>query len=130
MQKRIIFTPKVAKSISPLSQAVAFGSLLFTSGQVAVDPTGRPVEGGFEAQARQVMENIKAILEEAGSSLDCVLKVTAFLSNMDDFPKFNEIYRTYFTKEFPARSCFQVGRLGPGWLVEVEAIAHIPDGDE
>jgi 2-iminobutanoate/2-iminopropanoate deaminase len=130
MQKQIIFTPKVAKSASPLSQAVAFGSLLFVSGQVAGDPTGGRVEGGFEAQARQVMENIKAILEEAGSSLDCVLKVTAFLSNMDDFPKFNEIYRTYFPKDFPARSCFQVGRLGPGFLVEIEAMAYIPDTDE
>lgn len=130
MQKRIISTPKVAGSASPLSQAAAFGSLLFVSGQVAVDPTGKTVEGGFETQTRQVMENIKAILEEAGSSLDCVLKVTAFLSNMDDFPKFNEIYRTYFPKDFPARSCFQVGRLGPGFLVEVEAIAYIPNTDE
>ena len=109
---------------NPYSQATRFGDLVFVSGQVAFDgATSAPLEGGFEIQARRVFENLKAVLEHAGASLETVLKTTCFLVDMTDAPVFNTIYREYFPVEQPARSTFQVAALSPGLLVEVEAIA-------
>ena len=128
MKRVVIQTGKVPSSGKPYSQAIRFGDILFVSGQVALDAaTGRPLEGGLDAQARLVLDHLRAILEEGGSSLDLVLKTTCFLADMGDAPRFNEIYREYFPSDPPARSTFQVAGLSPGFLVEVEAIAGIAD---
>ena len=113
----------------PYPHAVKFGNLVFLSGQLARDQaTGQPVEGGIQPQTRKVLENIKAVLEAAGTSMDMVLKTTCFLMDRNDFDDFNVIYREFFPKgKEPARSTFQVAKLAPGYIVEIEAIAGIPD---
>lgn len=124
MGKQIVQTDKAPAAIGPYSQAVKVGNLVFTAGQIPLDPaTGALVEGGIEAQTRQALDNLKAVLEAAGSSLDRVVKTTCFLANLDDFAAFNEVYATYFTENAPARSTFQVAKLPAGALVEVEAVA-------
>lgn len=126
MQKRIIQTENAPAAIGPYSQANVVGEFVFCSGQIPLDPqTGDLVSGEFEAQARQVLENVKAVLEAAGSSLDKVVKTTCFLSDMENFAAFNAIYGEYFTDDFPARSAFQVARLPKDVLVEVETIATL-----
>jgi reactive intermediate/imine deaminase len=116
----------VASTGNPYSQATRFGDLVFTSGQVPFDAElQRAIDGDFEAQARKVLDNLKAVLEEAGASMETVLKTTCFICDMDDAPTFNEIYREYFPTDRPARSTFQVAALSPGFLVEVEAIAGV-----
>lgn len=126
MTKEIIMTEKAPAAIGPYSQAVKFGNMVFTSGALGVDPvTGAFAEGGIQAQAKQCLENLKAVLEASGSSLDKVLKATVFIKDMNDFPKINEIYGQYFTKEQPARSCVEVARLPKDALIEIEAIAYI-----
>lgn len=128
MKRLVVQTDKVPSSGKPYSQAIRFGDLLFVSGQVALDAaTGRPLEGGFEAQTRLVLDHLRAILEAAGGSMDLVLKTTCFLAEIADAPIFNEIYREYFPTDAPARSTFQVAGLSPGFLVEVEAIAGVAD---
>ncbi|HLI51902.1 MAG TPA: RidA family protein [Thermomicrobiaceae bacterium] len=125
MPKQIIATNDAPAAIGPYSQATKLGNIVFTAGQIALDPsTGKLVEGGIEEQATQVMNNLKAILAAAGSSLDKVLKTTCFLANIDDYPTFNQIYGTYFTSNPPARSAFQVAKLPAGAIVEVECIAE------
>ena len=115
--KKVIHTDQAPNAVGPYSQAIHAGDLIFTSGQVALDPkTGKMVAGGIEKQARQVLENLKAILEAAGSDLSKVLKATVFL---DD----NEVYAEYFPEDQPARSAYQVGALPLGALVEIEVIA-------
>ncbi len=122
--KKVIHTDKAPAAIGPYSQAIHAGDLIFTSGQVALDPkTGKMVEGGIKEQARQVLENLKAILEAAGSDLSKVLKATVFLSDIKDFAQVNEIYAQYFPVDKPARSAFQVGALPLGALVEIELVA-------
>lgn len=113
------------RPVSPvLSAAIRYGDFLFVSGQVGADPTtGAAVAGGFEAQARQTLENLKAVLEAAGSSLDRVLKTTCFITDMGDFSLFNEVYKEYFDDNPPARSTFQVAGLVTPYVVEIEAIA-------
>lgn len=127
MKKEIIYTdkgPRFEKLKLPFSQATAFGDLVFVSGQVSFDPqSDQLVKGSFEEQVRRTLDNIKTILEGAGSSLDDVLKVTVFLTDMGNFGKLNEIYRTYFPHNQPARSCVQVAALAEGLLVEIECIA-------
>jgi 2-iminobutanoate/2-iminopropanoate deaminase len=114
---------------NPYSQATRFGELVFVSGQVAFDAERKEaLEGGFEVQARRVFENLRAVLECAGASMDSVLKTTCFLTDMADAPVFNQLYREYFPADLPARSTFQVAGLSPGLLVEVEAVAVARNG--
>ena len=124
--KKVISTPKAPAAIGPYSQAIVTGNLLFASGQIPIDPaTGNIVEADITVQATQVFENIKAVLEEAGTSLDKVVKTTCFLSDMGNFAKVNEVYTKYFTKEPPARSAVEVARLPKDVMVEIEVIAEI-----
>jgi 2-iminobutanoate/2-iminopropanoate deaminase len=125
MQKQIVYTDKAPAPIGPYSQAVAFGNLVFTSGQIAIDPaTGQLVTDNVEAETRMVMENVKAVLAASDLTLNHVLKTTIFLSNMDDFPKVNVIYGSYFDEGMaPARETVQVARLPKGMNVEISVIA-------
>ena len=122
---KVINTTKAPAAIGPYSQAIAANGLLFTSGQIPVDPsTGLVVEGGIESQARMVMENLKAVLVEADVDFSAVVKTTCFISSMDDFVAFNTVYSQYFTSDAkPARSCVAVKTLPKNVLCEVEAIA-------
>ena len=118
-------TNKAPAAIGPYSQAIKTGHLLFTSGQIALDPaTGDIVGTTIEEQTEQVMKNLGAVLEEAGSGYDKAVKTVCFLAQMSDFAKFNEIYGKYFTSK-PARSCVAVKELPKGVLVEVEVIAEV-----
>jgi 2-iminobutanoate/2-iminopropanoate deaminase len=118
-------TNRAPAAIGPYSQATIYGNLLFTSGQIPVNPeTGEIVGNDIEAQANQVMENLAAVLEEGGSSFEKVVKATCFLKNMDDFDRFNEVYAKYFTSK-PARSCVAVRKLPKDVLCEVEVVAII-----
>ncbi len=124
--KEVISTTGAPGAIGPYSQGIKYGNLLFVSGQTPLNPvTMKIVEGDVQAQAVQCLENIKAILEEAGSGLDKVLKSTVFIKDMGDFSRVNEIYAKYFTKNQPARSCIEVARLPMDVLVEIEVIAYI-----
>ena len=126
MNKEIVSTDKAPKAIGPYSQGVKFGDLLFVSGQTPLDPNSmKMVEGNVQVQAERCLDNIKAILEAAGSSLDKVLKATVFIQDMDDFSKVNEVYAQYFTKDQPARSCIEVAGLPMDAEVEIEVIAHL-----
>lgn len=120
-----IYTKNAPDAIGPYSQAVKCGNLLFTSGQIAINPaTGNVDVQGIEAQTRQICENLKAVLAEAGCTFDSVVKTTCFLDNMDDFAAFNAVYGEYFTSK-PARSCVEVSKLPKGVLAEVEVIAEL-----
>lgn len=122
--KQIIFTEAAPAAIGPYSQATAFDKLLFTSGQIPLDPkTGEIVAGGIAEQSRRVLENLKAVLEAGGSACGQVLKTTCFLADMADFAAFNAVYAEYFGEQSPARSCVAVKTLPKNVLVEVEAIA-------
>ncbi len=125
--KKVISTDKAPRAIGPYSQAIRYGNLLFTSGQLGLDPdTGELVPGGIEAETRQVLTNIKNVLEMAGADLSCVVKTTVFLKDMADFAKMNAIYAEFFTQAPPARSTIGVAALPKGGLVEIETIATIP----
>lgn len=124
--KQVIHTDKAPAAIGPYSQAIQIGQLLFTSGQVSIDPeTGAIVEGGIQEQARQSLNNIKAILNAAGTNMGAVVKTTVFLQDMNDFAAMNEVYAQFFQEPYPARSAVQVGRLPKDALVEIEAIAQL-----
>ena len=125
LQKEVVLTPHAPQPIGPYSQAVKAGDFVFCSGQIPLDPkTGELVGGSdVQAQARRVLESVKALLEAAGTSLDRVVKTTIFLKNMGDFPKVNEVYGTFFKGATPARSTVEVARLPKDVLVEVECIA-------
>ena len=120
---QIISTPDAAQAIGPYSQAIKAGGLIFTSGQIALKPGGEFVAGGVEAQARQVLQNLAAILKEAGATLQDAVKTTIFLADMGDFAAVNEIYAAAFGEHKPARSTVQVAKLPKGALVEIEVIA-------
>ncbi|MCT8978262.1 RidA family protein [Clostridium sp. CX1] len=123
MEKQIISTAKAPAALGPYSQAVKVGNFVFTSGQIPLDPaTGELVSGDVKKAAERSLENIKAILEEAGTSLDKVVKTTVFVKDMGDFAAVNEVYAKYFDKDMPARSCVQV-ILPKDALVEIEVIA-------
>lgn len=123
--KKIISTPKAPAAIGPYSQAIEFNGMIFTSGVIPIDPaTNTLVEGDITVQAKQAIGNLAALLEEAGSSTDKVIKTVVFIKDMNDFAKVNEIYAQYFTKDFPARSCVEVARLPKDVLIEIEAIAY------
>ena len=123
MQK--IHTENAPAAIGPYSQAIITGNLLYTSGQIPIDPTsGSVVLGGIEEQTEQICLNLKAVLEAAGSSLEKVVKTTCFLADMSDFAAFNSIYGRYFTGR-PARSCVAVKTLPKNVLAEIEVIAEL-----
>jgi len=128
-EKQAVSTKSAPAAIGPYSQAVRIGGFLYTSGQVGLDPvSGAVVEGGIEAQTTRALENLKAVLEAAGTSLKSVVKTTVFLKNMSDFAAMNAIYAQYFAPEgvvAPARSTVEVARLPKDGLVEVEAIATL-----
>jgi 2-iminobutanoate/2-iminopropanoate deaminase len=124
MAKEVITVPTKPKS--PLSPGIKAGDYIFVSGQVGtVDDKGREVKG-IEAQTRQCLENMKLVLETAGSSLSDVVKVTVFLVTVDDFAKMNEVYQSYFPKDYPARSTVITGLVRPSMLVEIECVAYHP----
>ncbi len=120
-----IRTEDAPAAIGPYSQAMRVGDLVLTSGQIPFTTSGELVSSDVEEQARQSLNNVKAILEEAGTSMDNVIKCTVFISNMDDFPKINKVYEEFFTKPYPARSCVEVAKLPKSVKIEIEAIATI-----
>ena len=122
--KKVISTAEAPQAIGPYSQAIEAGGFVFVSGQIPLIPaTGELVEGSVEVQTARVLENLKAILEAAGSSLESVVKTTVYITNMDDFTKVNGIYGQYFQENPPARVCVEVSRLPKGALVEIDVIA-------
>lgn len=121
----IIATEQAPKAIGPYSQAVRLGSLIFCSGQIPLHPENGAIVGNTTAeQTEQVLKNLQKVLEKAGSNLNCVLKTTCFLSDMDDFANFNQVYARFFTENAPARSAIQAAALPKGVKVEIEAIAY------
>jgi 2-iminobutanoate/2-iminopropanoate deaminase len=124
MGKEVIATSGAPAAIGPYSQAIRVQNLLFTAGQIPLDPaTGKLVEGDIRVQTTRVLQNLEAVLTAAGSSLGNVIKTTCFLANLDDFAAFNEIYAQFFTAQPPARSTVQAARLPAGAQVEVECVA-------
>ncbi len=124
--KTIISTTKAPAAIGPYSQAVLVNGMLFTSGVIPIDPeTNTLVQGDVEVQARQAIGNLKNLIEASGSAMDKVVKTTVFIKNMNDFGKINDIYKEFFTSDFPARSCVEVARLPKDVLIEIEAIAVV-----
>ncbi len=124
MKKKVIHTPTAPNAIGPYSQAILAGNLIFISGQIPIDPaTGDLVDGDIRQQTRQVLENIKHILESQGLTLDQVVKTTIFLRNMAHFSQVNEVYGTYFPAEPPARSTIEVSNLPRNVDIEIEAVA-------
>ncbi|MBO5516395.1 MAG: RidA family protein [Schwartzia sp.] len=122
--KKVISTAEAPKAIGPYSQAIEAGGFIFVSGQIPLIPaTGEIVEGSVEVQTARVLENLKAILEAAGASLENVVKTTVYITNMDDFAKVNGIYGQYFQENPPARVCVEVSKLPKGALVEIDVIA-------
>ncbi len=125
-KKQIIFTEKAPAPIGPYSQAIKVGGLIFCSGQIALNPqTGQLSATDVVGQTRQVMENLKAVVEAGGAKMENVVKTTIFLKSMNDFPQVNEVYGTYFRLQPPARSTVEVSRLPKDVLVEVEAIVSL-----
>lgn len=125
MKKQVIATTKAPGAVGPYVQAIKANGTVYCSGQLGIDPATGKLADGVEAQAHQSMKNMGAILAEAGCDYSSVVKTTIFLADMDDFAKVNEIYKSYFGEEFPARSCVQVAKLPLGGLVEVECIACV-----
>lgn len=126
MKKEIIVSEKAPKALGPYSVAVKAGNLVYTAGQLGLDPgTGEFAPGGIEGETRQALENLENVLESAGSSLENVIKTTVFLRDMDEFTAMNGVYGQFFTEKFPARSAVQVARLPKDGAVEIEAIAFI-----
>ncbi|MGA2602050.1 MAG: RidA family protein [Bryobacteraceae bacterium] len=124
--KKIISTDRAPKAIGPYSQAIVNDGVAYLSGQIPLDPsTGQLVPGDIAAQTERVLENIKAVLEAAGASLNSVLKTTVFLKDMGDFTKMNEIYARYFSENPPARSTVQAAKLPRDVMVEIDAIAAV-----
>ena len=124
--RKVIYTELAPKAVGPYSQGIKTDSMLFTSGQIAIDPhSGNLVEGGIEDQTMQAMENLRAVLQAGGSDFHRVVKVTVFLADINDFARFNAVYAQYFPNDPPARSAFQVAALPLGARVEIEMIAQI-----
>ncbi|MBR5845143.1 MAG: RidA family protein [Rikenellaceae bacterium] len=121
--KRIISSPLAPKAVGPYSQAVEVGGTLYISGQLPIDPATGKMAEGIEAQTARSLDNIRAILEEAGYTLDDVVKSTVLLANIGDFAAMNGVYAKYYTKDMPARVCYEVANLPMGALVEIETIA-------
>ena len=129
MKKKIIKTDKAPGAIGPYSQAVQIGSLLYTSGQIPLDPaTGEVVQGDIKLQTKRVLDNLAGVLAAAGSSFDRVVKTMVFIKDMNDFSALNEVYAEYFVNDPPARSCVEVARLPKDVKVEIELIALVQEG--
>jgi 2-iminobutanoate/2-iminopropanoate deaminase len=126
MRKQVVHTPKVPPARVPLSQAIKVGDWVFASGQLGTDvKTGKLVEGGIAAETRQVCENLKAVLEAGGSSLEKVVKVTIYMADLAELMAMNDVFRQYFAVDPPARTTFQCAALVAGARVEIEAIATV-----
>ncbi len=126
MKRKIIHTDKAPAAVGPYSQAVKSKRMVFTAGQIPLDPaTGKLVEGGIEEQTRQALTNLKAVLKAAGSGMNAVMKTTVFLLDMGEFAAMNAVYAEFFPKNPPARSAVQVAALPLGARVEIEAIALV-----
>lgn len=122
--KEVINSDQAPEAIGPYSQAIQAGDIIYTSGQIALDPaTGELVSPDIEAQTEQVMENLKNVIEAGGSDLSRVVKVTLYIRDMNDFSAINDIYGSYFKDAYPARSCVEVSSLPKGALIEIEAVA-------
>ena len=122
--KQVISTKKAPAAIGPYSQAIQVGNLVYTSGQIPIDPaTGVFAEGGIKEQTRQLLTNVKAILEEVGLSMSNVVKTTVFMADMGDFAEMNAVYAEFFSEPYPARSAVAVKTLPKGALVEIEVVA-------
>ena len=120
-----IKTNNAPLAIGPYSQAIVTNNMVFTSGQIPINPLTGEIPERIEAQANQVFINLKNLLEASGTSIDKVVKTTVFIKNMEEFSAVNKIYESYFTQPYPARSCVEVSRLPKDVLVEIEAIAEI-----
>ncbi|WP_138495183.1 RidA family protein [Paenibacillus pinistramenti] len=123
MKKSVIATTHAPGAIGPYSQGISIGDLVYTSGQLGMDPAAGELADGVAAQTAQSLRNVQAILEAAGSGLDQVVKTTVFLKDMNDFVKMNEVYSTFFTEPYPARSAVEVARLPKDAQVEIEVVA-------
>lgn len=119
---KVISTDKAPGAIGPYSQAIEVNNMVYTSGVIPVDPQTGVIPDGVEAQANQAFSNLKNLIEASGANINQVVKTTVFIKEMNDFAKINEIYATYFTEPFPARSCVEVARLPKDVLLEIEAI--------
>ncbi|PPD58746.1 RidA family protein [Dehalogenimonas etheniformans] len=128
MKKEIIHTDQAPKAIGPYSQAVKTSNLLFTSGQLPIDPATGEVSGDISVQTKRVLENLKAILTAAGGSLDDVVKATVFITDLSNFSAMNNVYSSYFKALPPARSTVEVSGLAKNSLVEIEVVAQIGGG--
>ena len=121
---KVISTTKAPAAIGPYGQAIKVGNLVYTSGQIPIDPqTGSIVEGGIKEQTRQSLTNVKAILEEAGLTMANVVKTTVFMADMNDFAEMNAVYAEFFSEPYPARSAVAVKTLPKGALIEIEVVA-------
>jgi len=125
MPKEIIATPHAPAALGPYSQGIKVGNLVFTAGQLGLDPTTGKLVEGLEAQTEQALQNLAAILEAAGSRLENVVKTTCFLADINDFKAFNTVYARFFASNPPARSTVQAGALPAGGRVEIEVVALV-----
>ncbi len=125
MSHQIIHTDKAPAAVGPYSQAIRVGNLVYTAGQIGLDPSSGTLKEGLEAQTHQVLSNLQAVLEAAGASLSTVVKTTIYLVDMADFAQINQIYGAYFSDAPPARSTVAVASLPLGALVEIEAVAYV-----
>ena len=126
MEKKIVATAAAPAAIGPYSQAIVINGFVYTSGQLPIDPATGAFPEGIEAQTRQSLTNVKAILEEAGTSMKNVIKTTVFLSDMNHFAAMNGVYATFFEEgSYPARSAVEAARLPKDALVEIEVVAHL-----
>jgi len=125
MPKEIIATPHAPAALGPYSQGIKVGNLIFTAGQLGLDPTTGKLVDGLEAQTEQALQNLAAILEAAGSRLENVIKTTCFLADINDFKAFNAVYARFFASNPPARSTVQAGALPAGGRVEIEVVALV-----
>ncbi|GAF22128.1 MULTISPECIES: RidA family protein [Shouchella] len=122
---KIVHTTNAPQAIGPYSQGMIVNNMFYSSGQIPLTAEGELIKGTVEEQTHQVFHNLKAVLKEAGSSLDKVIKATVFIKDMNDFPRINEVYGEYFSEHKPARSCVEVARLPKDVLIEIEVIALV-----
>ncbi len=125
MKKIVIHTDKSPRAIGPYNQGIVAGGFLFTSGQLPINPYSGEIPSSIEDQTKQVLENLKAILEEAGTTLQQVVKCTVYIQNMNDFDLVNNIYKGYFKDNAPSRACVEVSKMAKNALIEIDAIALI-----
>lgn len=123
IDREVISSSRAPAALGPYSQAVRVGNTLYLSGQLGLDPTTGTLAEGFEAQARQALENLKAVLEEAGFSLEDVVQCQVFVKDMNQYPKFNAIYQEFFVKDYPARAFLEVSRIPADGLIEIMMVA-------